>query len=605
MDVPYPVSQPTGLEPPKPLGPAEPPLQRGETVLFGDERMGIITRAYVLEDKYAVKEPGSNVEVKGPNNSFFYFRRMELRRVALPPAPTPPPGEEAAENGEPPQKQAKVGQEAEGQGQGENAADSNRLRGRMKWYSKEKGFGKIQPSKDPGAEEVFVHKNQIEGGPDGPHAQAIAEGVLVSYEVTIGIDGKPCACNVQVERVSRALAAADAKMPRGSKEELLRRLLSNGLQIGHWQEKGVGHTTMEDRFIIRSGVNVETLGAFCKKAVCSFFGVFDGHSGASCSDFVATSLDRAVFECVRHQSKREVSSEMAMRSALQAAFRTTEHNFFQYMNRLEGGAAHAWGTAGSTACTATFFGPDEECRLRLAIANAGDSRAVLGRKDGKAVRLSEDHTPNIPGERKRIETEGAAVVLAQGIWRIVLPSKKGTGFAGLSVSRGFGDLEYKQPAGVVSAVPDVFMRTIDLREDSFVIIASDGIWGPISDAEAVRIVATALREGGEDGVKHAARQLVEQAHVKDCTDDKTVLVIFFGDMPSAAATVASTPQYTPPVRLPPRQVLLRPVDPSISDDMFAVGRPLAQAVKPRGEMAELDDLLAGYAQEVGQVKRRF
>lgn len=29
----------------------------------------------------------------------------------------------------------------------------------------------------------------------------------------------------------------------------------------------------------------------------------------------------------------QVSSDMAMRSALQAAFRTTEHNFFQYANR--------------------------------------------------------------------------------------------------------------------------------------------------------------------------------------------------------------------------------------------------------------------------------
>ena len=56
-----------------------------------------------------------------------------------------------------------------------------------------------------------------------------------------------------------------------------------------------------------------------------------------------------------------------------------------------------------------------------------------------------------------------AVVQASGIWRIVLPSKKagceadctflrawnfavlcqGTGLAGLSVSRGFGDIEYK------------------------------------------------------------------------------------------------------------------------------------------------------------------
>eukprot|EP00435_Cladocopium_sp_Y103_P023891 s2791_g5.t2 len=305
----------------------------------------------------------------------------------------------------------------------------------------------------------------------------------------------------------------------------------NGMQIGSFQEKGVGKAQMEDRMIVRAGIPVEAVGASCKKAVVSLFGVFDGHSGASCSDFVATNLDRIVFECIRHQMKREVSSDMAMRSALQAAFRTTEHNFFQYANRLEAGPAAAWANAGSTASTCTFYGPDEDGRLRLAVANAGDSRAVLGRKDCRAVRLSEDHTPDVPGERKRIEAEGAAVVQASGIWRIVLPSKKGTGLAGLSVSRGFGDIEYKTGANVVSAVPDIFVSTLDLREDCFVVIASDGVWGPVTDGEAVRIVASVLREGGEDPAANAARQLLEVAHHRDGHDDKTVLVIWFGDLP--------------------------------------------------------------------------
>merc|ERR1711920_836383 len=103
--------------------------------------------------------------------------------------------------------------------------------------------------------------------------------------------------------------------------------------------------------------------------------------------------------------------------------------------------------------------------------------AVLGKKNGKSVRLSQDHQPNVPSERKRIEAAGGQVVQCSSIWRIVLPSKKGLGLAGLSVSRGFGDLEYKQPAAIVSAVPDIFTRSIDLAEDCFIIIGSDGIWG--------------------------------------------------------------------------------------------------------------------------------
>merc|ERR1712196_68812 len=113
-----------------------------------------------------------------------------------------------------------------------------------------------------------------------------------------------------------------------------------------------------------------------------------------------------------------------------------------------------------------------------------------------------------------------------GIWRIVLPSRRGSGVAGLSVSRGFGDLEYKQAAKVVSAVPDVFLRNVDLEEDSFVILGSDGIWGPVSDEEAVRIVCMTLREGGPEPHRVAAQQIAELAHAREPHDDKTCVVVW-------------------------------------------------------------------------------
>lgn len=611
----------TGNTTPAVLAAPEPALQRGEEVWFGENRQGTVTRSYLLEDKYAVRALGAAAEVKGPNNTFFYFRRRDLRRVV-------PVAQQPAEiSGEPLMKQAKLDEATNDVVMAEDAVEAaaghpvtfampggvratasngpKRFEGRIKWYSKEKGFGKIAP-KD-GSEEVFVHKNGMELGPDGPHATGISDGVQVTYELTTGIDGKPCAARVQVESVARAIAAIDARAPRGHRDDLLRKLLSSGLQIGSHQEKGAGKPTMEDRLMVRPGVLLDTFGENLKKVVCAFFGVFDGHSGASCSDFVANNLDRIISECLRHQNKREVASDMAMRSALQAAFRTTEHNFFQYANRLEAGPAHAWATAGSTACTATFFGPDEEGRLRLAVANAGDSRVVLGRKDGKAVRLSEDHTPDVPTERRRIEQQGSAVVNCNGIWRIVLPSRKGTGFAGLSVSRGFGDLEYKQPNPVVSAVPDVIVRTLDVREDSFIVIGSDGIWGPITDAEAVRIVALGLREGGDDPARQAAMQLVEAAHQRDPHDDKTALVVWFGDMPAVAAAVASMPQQVAAVRMKP-VVVARAAAVAVAtsaDDMFAVGRAARPDENlPSGDLSELDDLFASFATEIGQAKRR-
>merc|ERR1712187_551083 len=143
-----------------------------------------------------------------------------------------------------------------------------------------------------------------------------------------------------------------------------------------------------------------------------------------------------------------------------------------------------------------------------------------------------------------------------------------------------GDLEYKQPAGVVSAVPDVFIRTVDLREDSFVILASDGVWGPLQDEEAVRIVAMALRSGGESAVKAAAQQLTEIAHSREPHDDKTAVVVFFGATPEASVVIASTPSVTQAVKMKPRHVAAV----NTADDMFAIAK------KPKGELDELDDL---------------
>merc|ERR1719282_1467643 len=101
----------------------------------------------------------------------------------------------------------------------------------------------------------------------------------------------------------------------------------------------------------------------------------------------------------------------------------------------------------------TVFGPDEEMRLRLFLANIGDSRAVLGKVDGKAVRLTVDHKPNLASEKKRIELEGGSVVEVAGVWRCILPQKRRlSGTMGLAVSRGFGDKDFKNP-DIVSAEP--------------------------------------------------------------------------------------------------------------------------------------------------------
>lgn len=76
-------------------------------------------------------------------------------------------------------------------------------------------------------------------------------------------------------------------------------------------------------------------------------------------------------------------------------------------------------------------------------AHCGDSRAVLCRQ-GKAVRLTEDHKPNLPQERLRIQAAGGRVDFSN-CWRVIWQPRNGRPGSGLAVSRSLGDLNFKEP----------------------------------------------------------------------------------------------------------------------------------------------------------------
>lgn len=108
----------------------------------------------------------------------------------------------------------------------------------------------------------------------------------------------------------------------------------------------------------------------------------------------------------------------------------------------------------------------------LYAANCGDSRAVLCR-GGEPLRLTEDHKPNLPRERLRVEALGGRVDFAR-CWRVIVDPGDGRPASGLAVSRSFGDLDFKEPLHLVIATPDVMSEHL-VPEDEFVILASDGV----------------------------------------------------------------------------------------------------------------------------------
>merc|ERR1719410_2518686 len=173
-------------------------------------------------------------------------------------------------------------------------------------------------------------------------------------------------------------------------------------------------------------------------------------------------------------------------------------------------------------------------QCRLLIANLGDSRAVLCRSQNgrlSALRLSDDHKPGRPDEKRRIEAAGGVVDM-QGVWRVFTPAPANFGgrsvLWGLAVSRAFGDLLMKEPqrygcAGaigeLVTAMPEIHTYDLHPTEDRFLILACDGIWDVLGDEDAV---AVCTEHRTADLAAHA---LIRRAFEVGSDDNLTAVVM--------------------------------------------------------------------------------
>lgn len=143
--------------------------------------------------------------------------------------------------------------------------------------------------------------------------------------------------------------------------------------------------------------------------------------------------------------------------------------------------------SGST-CTALVF---DSCKVMC--ANAGDSRAVLFSKHGKATikstPLSEDHKPSLKLERQRILAANGRVEPITGPQGQFLgPDRvwlKDEDTPGLAMSRSLGD----RLAHSIGVTHDPEVKSVTLNPaDKFIVIASDGLWEFLTNEMVARIV---------------------------------------------------------------------------------------------------------------------
>jgi serine/threonine protein phosphatase PrpC len=239
------------------------------------------------------------------------------------------------------------------------------------------------------------------------------------------------------------------------------------------------------------------------------FCVFDGHGpgGHEVSDFCADMLPSLFFD----KMKKGNGSDESIKQCLHEAF-------VECQSRLKEAPDKKYRSddSGST-CTVAYRGPGANC---LFLAHVGDSRAVLCR--GKeAVELTEDHKPDLPAEKKRIESKGGRVEW-DGYFNHRVYTAEGKG--GLNMSRALGD-NYVKPAGVTE-VPEIKKFELD-KSDRFVMLCSDGVWEFIKSETAISII----EKFGKEKVDFAAEELAKRSYQEwmadsdnDISDDITVMV---------------------------------------------------------------------------------
>ena len=284
---------------------------------------------------------------------------------------------------------------------------------------------------------------------------------------------------------------------------------------------------MEDEYFVEQG---------------RFAAVYDGHGGATVSRYLRQNL-YASFQAALPTSASMVintsdndktldlkstviendAQSTIVASALRAAFDKVDSEVCRIGH---------WSFQGSTALAVVIHENIDNGTRSIVSANVGDSRAVLSR-NGIAIDLTKDHKPNDGTERERIESLGGTVdwcgaVDSQGeplehtgVYRIN---------GNLALSRAIGDRSERP--WVTNAV-DIAHHPIEEGKDSFVLLATDGLFDVMTSQEVVTFVNEMIDntppEDRQEIQRDIAKHVVEEALIRGSNDNITVLVLWINE----------------------------------------------------------------------------
>ena len=251
----------------------------------------------------------------------------------------------------------------------------------------------------------------------------------------------------------------------------------------------------------RNSINNIIISSFCKKGkrdymedrICIkkndehvFTGIFDGHGGYLCAEYLKNTLYRNIL--------KEKNKNKNFNKAFEDAYIKTDKCFLKRN-----------GNSGSTANCLYI----DKKHNKFFVINTGDSRAFLCTKDNKNISLSVDHKPSNKIEKLRILNNPGGFV-----------SKDDRVNGILAMSRAFGDKKLKNWVIVKPDIVDGIFSNI-----KFFVLASDGLYDVMSNYDISRFINSQLSKNiHKDNI---VKNLVNHAiYDKNSYDNVSCIILY-------------------------------------------------------------------------------
>lgn len=312
--------------------------------------------------------------------------------------------------------------------------------------------------------------------------------------------------DVEDETASEGSSKAGSP-PRIGKEDLARNKVKL-LDVGYASVVGSQDHDNEDRLLLRSNEHFHLLS------------VMDGHGGALAGKFVVDRLfqrlEKVFDDCQGFPDEPENDQ------ALVQMMHDLDEEFCRYARRQSD-------FSGVCVLAVILFFDSQTDSAQKLVLNLGDCRVILREAveatasrsalGARVMALSTDHCASNPIEKVRICENGGVVRFGR--------------VAGLlEPSRSIGDIDMKEPEmkNWVIATPEIRRRELAVGR-SLLILATDGVWGVLSNEKVMKIALEALavprgkrRKGANSAANNAVRAIVEAARQRGSIDDISVIV---------------------------------------------------------------------------------